>query len=79
MYLVRKEDMVIKMEAGRGQVKLARLVIENCGVAIRFSVNCQDVAEAVIATDRRLEFITISEDTLSILRIETILINLNKL
>ena len=69
---------MIEMEAGRGQVKLARLVIEDCGVAIRFSVNCQDVAEAVIATDRRLEFITISEDTLSILRIETILIYLNE-
>ena len=69
---------MIKMEAGRGQVKLARLVIEDCAVAIRFSVNCQDVTEAVIATDRRLEFITISEDTLSILRIDTNLINLNK-
>ena len=49
-------------------MELTRLVIEDSGVTLRLSVNSQDVTEAVIATDWRLEFITIFEDTLTILR-----------
>ena len=48
-------------------MELTRLVIEDSGVTLRLSVNSQDVTEAVIATDWRLEFITILEDTLTIL------------
>ena len=66
--LVRREDMMVKMEAGRGQIKLAWIVIEDSGVAGRLPVNCQDIGEAVVVTDWRPEFITIFEDTFPVLR-----------
>ena len=66
--LARSEDVVMQVEASRGQMELTRLIIEDSCVTLRLSVNCQDVSEAVIATDRRLEFITLFEDTLAVLR-----------
>ena len=66
--LVRPEDMMVQMEAGRGQVELARLVIEDGGVAVRLPVNCQDIGETDIFSNWRSEFIIIFEDTLTVLR-----------
>ena len=65
--LVRPEDMMVKMEAGRGQIELARLVIEDGGVAVRLPVHCQDIGEADIVPDGGSEFIIIFEDTLLVL------------
>ena len=66
--LARSEDVVMQVEASRGQMELTRLVIEDSVVTLRLSVNCQEVTKAVIAMDWRLEFITIFEDTLAVLR-----------
>ena len=68
--LVRLEDMMVKMEAGRGQIKLARIVIEDSTIARRLPVHChcKDIGEAVIVTDWRPEFIIIFEDTFPVLR-----------
>ena len=66
--LVRPEDMMVKMEAGRGQIELARLVIEDSGVTVWLPVNCLNTGEADIFTEWRSEFIIIFEDTLPVLR-----------
>ena len=65
--LARSEDVVMQVEASRGQMELTRLIIEDSFVTLRLAMNCQYVTKAVIAMDWRLEFITLSEDTLSIL------------
>ena len=66
--LARSEDVVMQVEASRGQMELTRLIIEDSFVTLRLAMNCQYVTKAVIAMDWRLEFITLSEDTLAVLR-----------